>query len=282
MMNRKLLFLIAAFLSFSLFHQPNVFAGNRQEPHTDNWNRFKTDGYVKLEKGERDKREKAKNQARLDYLRDVLNLAKEYYVKDEATSKETEEGEKVSGELTSSVEDEVAFEFVRQRIVARTNLLENELKTKDTAYVKALEAWENQYRVNRTNELNNDFLLYYIDFNMYVKSPGYNPIHRHRTKTTEKDVSENFNDVDRKWRLVGPGNITFHLHVGPNNPGWNGERYDARYYFVHFWLESSESGDSGNGHSSADIHIKLTFKYTNQSIADRVNEEIRLCKQAVK
>ncbi len=284
-MNRKLLLLIAAFLSFSLFYSSGAFAINdysrRVEGHSENWDGFRTDGYVSFEREKRNEREKAKKQARLNYLRDVLNLAGKYYVKDETVPKEAEEAAKVDGAPTASTENEVAFETVRQSIIARTTLLENEIKTRDSAYLNALRGWEDQYRINRANALHNDVAYIYIHFNFNVSRPSYNPLSSKR-RTEEFDVSENFAGIDSRWRLEPPSNISFHRYKGYKDPGWNSVREESRFFFAHFWQTSPRADDSTSGHGSSNIDIRLTLRYTNQAITNRVNEEIRLCKQAVK
>ncbi len=285
MANRIRIILIATFLTISLFCSSATFATvdehkRETEYHTANWDGFTVNTYVNFEREKRNERDKARKQAKLEYLRDVLNLAGEYYVKDETVAKEAEEAAKVDGAPTASTENEVAFETVRQSIIARTTLLENEIKAKDDAYTNALRGWENQYRIDRTNALHRDVLYVKRQFHLRIARPPYNPLSGRR-RTERYTYSENFNDIDARWELVG-NDIRFDRWSSDKNPKWTIVTQNDRSFCAEFSQDSPCADDSTTGHANARFHITLTLKYTEKAISDRVNEEIRLCKQNVK
>ena len=280
-MNRKCLLLLAVFLYFSLCVQSVSFSqienySRKIQPHTGNWDAFNKQGYINFEKGERQKRDSAKKQAQLEFLRESLKLAQEHMTGKQDTSSEIAESVDIKDETVSVSE----LDMIRQGIADKAELLSTKLNTLNKSYLAAITKWEGDYLISRTNALHNDYVNVIVHFEFDVRRYDYNPFRRNR-RTHSYDLNENFNGVDNRWYLIAPGAIKFHRWRGDRDPGWNGVKSSPRSYYAHFWQDAPRADDSSSGHGSSKIDVTFTLKLTDQAIKDRVNYEIGECHKAV-
>lgn len=275
-MNIKRISLLTAITATLLFgNQALAIEGysRKIEAHTENYDAFNTDAYVNFERNERSKKNNAKKQAFLNYLFDTINIAYDHFVE--------KESEFIS---SSSEEDKQELEDAWECFVSRKNDLSNELNAIDNTYAKALSDWEKQYRIDRANALRQDALYVFIHFRFNVRNPHWRPPFEPELINKEEfDINENFDDIDRQWILVPHARIIGKLSRGYKSPGWSVIRERDRSFQAHFWqVTPSARHTEEGGRSVSTIDITLTLKYTDYFISNRINEEIKLCKQNVK
>lgn len=284
-MNRKCLLLLAVFLYFSLCVQSVSFSQVRNysrkiDQHTDNWEAFNKhlkQEFIDFEKGERQKRDSAKKQAQLEFLRESLKLAQEHITGKQDTSSEFAESVDIKDE-TGNVSE---LDIILKEIANKAELLSNKVQSLDDSYLKAIANREKDYLINRTNALHKDYINVIIHFEFEVDRYDYVPGGKSR-RQHDFVLNETYKGIDNNWYLKKGGfKWTFKRTKGDEDPELHEVSGTDREWHGHFLQRSPKKGDhhSGTGASKNDVTFTLILR--ENAIKQIVSFEIEELHKAV-